>query len=96
MKDSFMEKYIIIVEYSDGAIEVSKEIYDYLRTKGNCLQLSFHSFMLSAVVTAVELRDAIKNMGGAIDSIFVSKMALPAAWSNSLSESSDIKALFHE
>jgi len=91
-----MEKYIIIVEYSNEVLEVSREIYDYLKTKGNCLQLSYHSFMLSAEIAAVELRDAIKNISNSIDSVFVSKMALPAAWSNSLSESSDIKALFHE
>lgn len=91
-----MEKYIIIAEFPDEMIDVSKEIYEYLKTKGNCLQLTLHSFMLSADVTAVELRDFIKNNIKHVNSIFVSRMALPAAWSKSLSESSDIKALFHE
>lgn len=91
-----MEKYIIIAEFPDEMTDVSKEIYEYLKTKGNCLQLTLHSFMLSADVTAVELRDFIKGTIKYVDSIFVSRMALPAAWSNSLSESSDIKALFHE
>lgn len=91
-----MEKYIIIAEFPDEMIDVSKEIYEYLKTKGNCLQLTLHSFILSADVTAVELRDFIKDTIKHVDSIFVSRMALPAAWSNSLSESSDIKALFHE
>ena len=91
-----MEKYIIIVEYPEGIVDVSREIYDYLKSKGDCLQLTYHSFMLAGQVTAVELRDAIKGMGNRIESVFVSKMALPAAWSNSLSESSDIKVLFHE
>lgn len=91
-----MEKYIIIAEFPDEMIDVSKEIYEYLKTKGNCLQLTLHSFVLSADVTAVELRDFIKDTIKHVDSIFVSRMALPAAWSNSLSESSDIKALFHE
>ena len=91
-----MEKYIIIAEFPDEMIDVSKEIYEYLKTKGNCLQLTLHSFILSADVTAVGLRDFIKDSIKHVDSIFVSRMALPAAWSNSLSESSDIKALFHE
>lgn len=91
-----MEKYIIIVEYPSGAIDISREIYDYLKTKGNCLQLSHHAYMLSTDSTAVELRDALKSMGKSIESIFVSRMVLPAAWYNSLSENSDIKALFHE
>lgn len=91
-----MEKYIIIVEYPDGMVEVSREIYEYLKSKGDCLQLTYHSFMLVAEVSAVELRDAVKGMGSSVESVFVSKMALPAAWSNSLSENSDIKVLFHE
>lgn len=91
-----MEKYIVIVEYPDGMVEVSREIYEYLKSRGNCLQLTYHSFMLAAEVTAVELRDAVKGMGKGVESVFVSKMALPAAWSNSLSENSDIKVLFHE
>lgn len=91
-----MEKFIIIVEYPNEMVEISREIYEYLKSKGNCLQLTYHSFMLSADVTAVELRDVIKGTHNQVESVFVSKMALPAAWSNSLSESSDIKALFHE
>ena len=91
-----MEKFIIIVEYSGDAIDISRETYDYLKSKGNCLQLSYHAYMLSTDSTAVELRDALKSMGRFIESIFVSRIVLPAAWSNSLSESSDIKALFHE
>ena len=91
-----MEKYIIIVEYPDGMVDVSREIYEYLKSKGDCLQLTYHSFMLAAEVSAVELRDAVKGMGSSIESVFVSKMARPAAWSNSLSENSDIKVLFHE
>lgn len=91
-----MEKYIIIVEYPDGMVDVSREIYEYLKSKGDCLQLTYHSFMLAAEVSAVELRDAVKGMGSSVESVFVSKMALPAAWSNSLSENSDIKVLFHE
>lgn len=91
-----MDKYIIIVEYPIEEIDVSKDICEYLKTIGNCLQLTLHSFLLSADVTAVELRDDIKVLSDKVDSIFVSKMALPAAWSNSLSESSDIKVLFNE
>ena len=91
-----MEKYIVIVEYPNGVVEIPREIYEYLKSKGNCLQLTYHSFMLAAEVTAVELRDAIKGISDKVESVFVSKMALPAAWSNSLSESSDIKVLFHE
>ncbi len=91
-----MEKYIVIVEYPDEMVEISREIYECLKTKGNCLQLTQHSFMLAAVATAVELRDVIKGTNKQVESVFVSKMALPAAWSNSQSESSDIKALFHE
>lgn len=91
-----MGKYIIIVEYPVGSIDISREIYECLKTKGNCLQLTTHSFMLATESSAVELRDAIKELEVTIDEIFVSKMELPAAWSNSLSKSSDIKTLFHE
>ena len=91
-----MEKYIVIVESPDEMVEISREVYEFLKTKGNCLQLTKHSFMLAADVTAVELRDVIKGTNKRVESVFVSKMALPAAWSNSLSDSSEIKALFHE
>ena len=91
-----MEKYIVIVEYPNGMNEIPREIFEYLKSKGNCLQLTCHSFMLAAEVTAIELRDSIKGISDKVDSVFVSKLALPAAWSNSLSESSDIKVLFHE
>lgn len=91
-----MEKYIVIVEYPVGSNDISREIYELLKTKGSCLQLTNYSFMILAEASAVELRDAIKELEVEIDRIFVSKMELPAAWSNSLSKSSDIKDLFHE
>ena len=91
-----MEKYIIIVEYPNEMVEISREVFDYLKTTGSCLQLTFHSFMLSTDSSAIELRDVIKGISNQVERVFVSKMALPAAWSNSLSESSAIKEFFHE
>lgn len=91
-----MEKYLIVVEYLSSEIDILKRINDYLKIKGTCLQLTEHAFMLATEIPATVLRDYIKGFGDDIQRVFVSKMTPPAAWYSSLTDSSSIKALFHE
>ena len=78
-----MAKFIIVVDFIESDVELSKLVFNFLKTKGNCLQLTVHSFMLSADTDPVELRDAIKIVDERIKRIFVSQMIPPAAWGNS-------------
>ena len=91
-----MNKYLIVLEYLESEKDLSRVILDNLGTKGYCIQVTLHSFILSSDISAVELRDFLKGVDVGVLSIFVSKIVLPAAWYKSLSENSVIKQFFHE
>ena len=89
--------YIVIIEYKEDApVDVIQKVSDLLLSIGESIQLSRHSFFLSTDVTAVEIRDAIKNSPYEISSILVSTVSSPSAWRNLLPENDEIKEFLHK
>lgn len=85
-----MNLYIVITDHFE-----LESVKNALSGIGKFYCVIENTFLLSTVLSAVEVRDFIREKSDA-QRVFVSKIIPDAAWSNILSESQIIKELFSQ